>query len=287
VSVEALKWAYTTRGLRPSEHAILAALAWHHNQDTGRCDPSQQTLAEETSLCVRAVRDGLHGLAEVGLIAIERRQHQAQVYTVNVGRAPADRAAARRPKHRHIPPVLDAETGGAEGDEAPASDAVDQRQIVPVPPQYKEGTQSGKQLGVLPDAAHLPEHPSPSPKIEPAEQPKPDPPKRPRKPRQPDPNEQRVGVIFDALVTTLRARGWTVTTTAGQRHQIANLCRRHTADRVADVFSRLPAVNGKWPMNSKTISALVSAAGFDALSAQVPASRYDWPEEDPDVDPFA
>jgi hypothetical protein len=96
-----------------------------------------------------------------------------------------------------------------------------------------------------------------------------------------------VNAIFADLVETLRARGWTVTTTAGQRHAIANLCRRHSADRVADVFSRLPSVNGKWPLNARTLSVLVSAAGFDALAAQVPAGRYDWPEEDPDHDPFA
>lgn len=281
MSVESLRWAYTTRGLHLSQHALLTCLCWHHNADTGRCDPSQQTLAEETGMDARTVRSATAALVAAGLIVPERHAHQRLTYTLNIGRAADLGSGAQKAEQRISDPVLRQHNV----DRAPDPRSGEHRILDPVAPDPRSAEPKGKQEEPkvdLPFATLTPDQRGCTPKISPAEQP----PKPPRRPRNPNPDEQRVNTIFADLVETLRARGWTVTTTAGQRHAIANLCRRHSADRVAQVFEHLPSVNGKWPMNSRTLSALVSAAGFDALAAQVPAGRYDWPEEDPDHDPF-
>lgn len=52
---------------------VFCALAHHHNHETGRCDPSLETLAEELGISVRAVRDGLRSLEKAKLIETVHR----------------------------------------------------------------------------------------------------------------------------------------------------------------------------------------------------------------------
>lgn len=54
---------------------VLLALANRHNQETGRCDPSLTTIAEDVQLSERSVRYGLRELERLGLVStVERKQ---------------------------------------------------------------------------------------------------------------------------------------------------------------------------------------------------------------------
>ena len=54
---------------------VLLALANRHNQETGRCDPSNATIAKDTQLSERAVRQGTRELELLKLIVtVERKQ---------------------------------------------------------------------------------------------------------------------------------------------------------------------------------------------------------------------
>jgi hypothetical protein len=43
-------------GLNKTKYLVLESLANHENEDTGRCDPSSQTVAKERDLCDSTVR---------------------------------------------------------------------------------------------------------------------------------------------------------------------------------------------------------------------------------------
>ena len=78
VSFDALKWSLerVTRSwcrehvgtLSPSEKLVLVALSWHHNAETGRCDPGRARIAEETGLHERTVTEAIQTLREKGLL---------------------------------------------------------------------------------------------------------------------------------------------------------------------------------------------------------------------------
>ena len=53
---------------------VLLALANHHNQETGRCDPSINRLSTTTQLSARAVQLGLRDLEKMKLIYTVERQ---------------------------------------------------------------------------------------------------------------------------------------------------------------------------------------------------------------------
>lgn len=59
--------------LRPGEKLVLLALADHHNRETGRCDPSLDTLAGDAVMTRKAVIANLHALREKGLITVGSR----------------------------------------------------------------------------------------------------------------------------------------------------------------------------------------------------------------------
>lgn len=65
--IEAVKMALPSR-------LVLLALARHHNQETGRCDPSVARLQKTTGLSERAVRAGLRQLEELRLISTVERK---------------------------------------------------------------------------------------------------------------------------------------------------------------------------------------------------------------------
>lgn len=68
-----VEWAYTVEGLSGPQKATLVALSFCLNERSGKCCPSQQTLASMTSLSNSTVGRALDGLADLGVIGRERR----------------------------------------------------------------------------------------------------------------------------------------------------------------------------------------------------------------------
>ena len=60
-------------GVSSAAKLVLLALANRHNWETGRCDPSVQTIADDLGLDDRTVRRGLRQLEEAGSIRTEHR----------------------------------------------------------------------------------------------------------------------------------------------------------------------------------------------------------------------
>ena len=58
--------------LPPVTKSITFLLAYHHNPHTGRCYPSEDTLARESGYCERSIRDALRQAEKAGAIAIRR-----------------------------------------------------------------------------------------------------------------------------------------------------------------------------------------------------------------------
>ena len=52
MSVRALAWAYRQHVGNPLRKAVLVALAHHHHKETGRCFPSEETIAAQTETCL-------------------------------------------------------------------------------------------------------------------------------------------------------------------------------------------------------------------------------------------
>ena len=53
--------------------AVLNALAWCHNQPTGRCDPGRDHLAARTGLSESSVRRGIRELQDARIIRVQIR----------------------------------------------------------------------------------------------------------------------------------------------------------------------------------------------------------------------
>ena len=82
MSFTALKTAIghlATAEVGPSGKLVLIALANRHNQETGRCDPSVELIANDLGISERAVQYGLRELEKNGLITTTHR-------TVRTGR---------------------------------------------------------------------------------------------------------------------------------------------------------------------------------------------------------
>lgn len=70
MSYSALGWAAGQRCKTSAEKLVLVQLAYHANQETGRCNPSVSLLAAEASLSDSTVKRALRGLVEQGLVEI-------------------------------------------------------------------------------------------------------------------------------------------------------------------------------------------------------------------------
>ncbi len=68
MSHKATNWAIQQRGLAPACKLLLWQLADRHNADTGRCDPSQDRLAEDCEMSRATVNRHLKKLESAGLI---------------------------------------------------------------------------------------------------------------------------------------------------------------------------------------------------------------------------
>lgn len=71
MSGAALVWAANVRGLKPATKVVLIQLAERHNKDSGQCNPSIKTLAEDCEMDRTTVMRHLDVLAELGLITRE------------------------------------------------------------------------------------------------------------------------------------------------------------------------------------------------------------------------
>ena len=69
--------------LPPTAKFVAVTLAWHHNAETGRCDPSAALLAEETGLCERSVRAALKLIADAGHMTVRQRSGMTPNYLLH------------------------------------------------------------------------------------------------------------------------------------------------------------------------------------------------------------
>lgn len=92
MSVQAMSWAFSVRGISPSEKLVLLSLANYANAEA-RCWPKQETIALETELSSRTVWAALKRLSDVGIIVREARKRSdgtrmSDVFTLNMGADP-------------------------------------------------------------------------------------------------------------------------------------------------------------------------------------------------------
>ncbi|MFG6573193.1 helix-turn-helix domain-containing protein [Sulfitobacter sp. 1A13353] len=73
MSIPAINWCIEQKDLPPGEWVVLFHLAHCHNHETGRCDPSQEYLADMTNMGSRTVRRHLSSLETKGRIARKKR----------------------------------------------------------------------------------------------------------------------------------------------------------------------------------------------------------------------
>lgn len=80
MSVTALNRAFKiiecTPDLSPSATITLLVLANCHNQETGRCDPSIETISRKGAISPRSVQNGLKELSSLKKISITYRQQR-------------------------------------------------------------------------------------------------------------------------------------------------------------------------------------------------------------------
>ncbi|MCG3267765.1 helix-turn-helix domain-containing protein [Yoonia sp. I 8.24] len=68
MSIEAVRWAFDQRGLKPAAKLVLVFLADCHNRHSKRCDPSQALLASECEMSRASVNVHLKALEDDGFI---------------------------------------------------------------------------------------------------------------------------------------------------------------------------------------------------------------------------
>jgi pyocin large subunit-like protein len=96
MSMAALRWARSVRGISSTQKLVLWALADSAN-DYGEAWPSALLLAEDCCLTDRAVRDALDALERIQLITGQRATGRATRWVVEVGSTPEARSASPEP----------------------------------------------------------------------------------------------------------------------------------------------------------------------------------------------
>ena len=96
---------------------VLLSLADHHNQETGRCDPSNDRLQKATQLSERAIRKAIRELEQLRLVTtVERKQRTGRGkknltnrYRIAGGAQYAGRMGHNMPpNHKTTPSTFDA-----------------------------------------------------------------------------------------------------------------------------------------------------------------------------------
>lgn len=75
MSRQATQWVGTVRELKPTARLILLCLADHHNEKTGRCDPSQERLIDKCEVRRSTLNVHLADLEAKGLIKRYKRRN--------------------------------------------------------------------------------------------------------------------------------------------------------------------------------------------------------------------
>ena len=117
MSIPAMNWAFAQRGLKPATKLVLVCLADCHNAHTRRCDPSQETLAEECCMSRSTVNVHLKLLEEQGLIRrvqrSDKRTHKqlSSLYLLGCDMEEAPAESGETP----VSKIRTRETAGADG----------------------------------------------------------------------------------------------------------------------------------------------------------------------------
>jgi len=96
MSVQAISWALSLRGIPGVEKSVLIALCNYADAQGDHCFPGQERLAADTGWSLRAVRDALRKLEMRGLISRAGRRRQDGIKTsdeITVKLSAAPRAA--------------------------------------------------------------------------------------------------------------------------------------------------------------------------------------------------
>lgn len=83
-SVEWVMHMTPTKG-RPGDKFVLVTLAWHKNEQTGKCCPSIPLLMSETGMSRDFIRDALKRLTAAGLIKVSRTPGERTDYLLVEG----------------------------------------------------------------------------------------------------------------------------------------------------------------------------------------------------------
>jgi hypothetical protein len=88
MSIKAMNWAWSVRGLRPAEKLVLMKLADHSNDD-GTCWPGKASLSENCEISKRTTDAVILRLQDLGLIKVQKRpgedgRHKSNLYFLNV-----------------------------------------------------------------------------------------------------------------------------------------------------------------------------------------------------------
>lgn len=84
MSFSAVQWAYSLSLGKSSYKAVVVALAYKLNDESGQCNPSVDTLAEMTDLNRKTVMPALDWLRTEGVISFDPRNRRGRNYTLNL-----------------------------------------------------------------------------------------------------------------------------------------------------------------------------------------------------------
>src|SRR5262249_38290500 len=81
IKFELIKQAIEDHSLSPAAKLVyVEMLVRFRNNRTGRCDPSQELLADKLGLSVRTVERAIKDLKKAGRIAVKRRRNTSACY---------------------------------------------------------------------------------------------------------------------------------------------------------------------------------------------------------------
>jgi hypothetical protein len=119
-----MKFAVSVRGVHPSCKSVMLILAWHHNAQTGICNPSQKTISEETCLSEKQVSRCIKTLCDVGAISIiSVGKCQRKSYKINIPEAILS-GSFEIPETDTVSGYMDMVSGSNGGRKEPVSDTV-------------------------------------------------------------------------------------------------------------------------------------------------------------------
>lgn len=109
MSIQAVAWAIDQKTGSAAGKVVLLCLA-NYADEEGKCWPSQETIAAETELSERSVREWLQKLEEVGLLSREKRRRDdgyraSDLIRLAFKNQPA-KSAGKVQSHRQLAPTL-------------------------------------------------------------------------------------------------------------------------------------------------------------------------------------